>query len=246
MHVVWLNMMKYMRGHIISLPVVAPGRIIYFQYIIAMHVWHDYSLEYLFNENFRIIYLYYHWYNFHEFYVMYSFLMQLLNLKFKQFTYVLTYSLMKMYIVMISLFFKSYYPLTKFYTHLILLYSPPSPPPSPQQEVLGTLINLATVDILSFGHVMVLRDVDDIIRAFWLSHFGLYNYIMIWWYGSLMYVDVNYNIMFWWYLVLWLRKLINEVGFILNYFGSTYFTYLQVGNVINIGETLPNFWQNPY
>lgn len=73
---------------------------------------------------------------------------------------------MKMYIVMISLFFKSYYPFTNFYTHPILLYSPPSPPPSPQQEVLGTLINLATVDILSFGHVMVLRDVDDIIRAF--------------------------------------------------------------------------------
>ena len=42
------------------------------------------------------------------------------------------------------------------------------------------------------------------------------------------------------------EKLINEVGCILIYFESACFTHLQVGSVIFLEETLPNFREDLY
>lgn len=67
--------------------------------------------------------------------------------------------------------FKTYYPFTEFYTHLFYYFFS-------MWEVSGTPPNLATIVILSFGHMIVLGDIDDIIRYFDHLTFGLSNYIM--------------------------------------------------------------------
>lgn len=57
----------------------------------------------------------------------------------------------------LNLFSKNYYPLTKFYTHLVLLYFP-----LPQQEVASIPDQLSDCKyILNFDHVMVLENIDN-------------------------------------------------------------------------------------
>lgn len=68
--------------------------------------------------------------------------------------------------------FQTYYPFTEFYTHLFHYFFS-------LWEVSGTPPNLATIVILSFAHMMVQGDIDDIIRYFDHLIFGLSNYTMI-------------------------------------------------------------------
>lgn len=128
---------------------------------------------------------------------------------------------------------------------LVFLYFPPT-------EVASTPINLTTIFILSSSHAMVLGGIDHIITAFrtprldciimlwilWMFNVKRKQWVIFEWDNLSILLIVMCDIM--------LRRLINEVSWILDYFGSAYSTDWQVGNVINIGEILPNFWKSSY